>query len=274
MSDIQNVSFSYGAKSADVFNDFSLHFGQGSIYGLLGENGTGKSTLLYIMMGLLRPESGSVMVEGFSAWSRRQESLQDMYLVPEEFSLPRMSLADYIQAYRPFYPKFSDDLLMRCLQDFHLHDNNVDISQFSLGDKKKVMMSFALATNARYLLMDEPTNGLDLPSKKQFRKVIAANMSEERSLIIATHQLHDVEQLLDHVLIIKRNELLLNQSVTDLCTQYTFDVRPDEYMADDVLYHERTIQGNSTLSRRQTDDEETPLNLELLFNAVIANKLS
>lgn len=274
MIDIQNVSFSYGAKSADVFNDFSLHFGQGSIYGLLGENGTGKSTLLYIMMGLLRPESGSVMVEGFSAGSRRQESLQEMYLVPEEFSLPRMSLADYIKAYRPFYPKFSDDLLMRCLQEFHLPDNNVDISQLSLGEKKKVMMSFAIATNARYLLMDEPTNGLDLPSKKQFRKVIAANMSEERTLIIATHQLHDVEQLLDHVLIIKRNELLLNQSVTDLCTQYTFDVRPDEYMADDVLYHERTIQGNATLSRRQAGDEETPLNLELLFNAVIANKLS
>ena len=135
-------------------------------------------------------------------------------------------------------------------------------------------MSFALATNTRYLLMDEPTNGLDLPSKKQFRKVIAMNMSEERTLLIATHQIHDVEQLIDHVLILRRSELLLNQPVSDLCTQYTFDIRPDEYLTADVLYHERTVQGNATLSRRQADDEETPLNLEILFNAVIANKLS
>ena len=120
--------------------------------------------------------------------------------------------------------------------------------------------------------MDEPTNGLDLPSKKQFRKVIATTMTEERTLIIATHQLHDVEALLDNVLILQGSKLLLNASVADLCKQYTFDVRSNDALTDDVLYNERTPQGNTTLSFRQPDDEETPLNLELLFNA--AHKIS
>ena len=134
-------------------------------------------------------------------------------------------------------------------------------------------MSFALATNVRYLLMDEPTNGLDVPSKKQFRKVIATTMTEERTLIIATHQLHDVESLLDHVLILQRSQLLLNNSVEALCEKYTFNVRSNDALTDDVLYTERTPQGNATLSLRQPDDEETQLNLELLFNAATSKNL-
>jgi ABC-2 type transport system ATP-binding protein len=176
-----------------------------------------------------------------------------------------------VATYRPFYPAFSDDILHRCMDEFHL-PLDARLNQLSMGDKKKALMSFALATNVRYLLMDEPTNGLDLPSKKQFRKVIATTMTEERTLIIATHQLHDVEALLDHVLILQGSKLLLNASVADLCEQYTFDVRSNDALTDDVLYSERTPQGNATLSFRQPDDEETPLNLELLFNA--AHKIS
>jgi ABC-2 type transport system ATP-binding protein len=141
-----------------------------------------------------------------------------------------------------------------------------------MGNKKKALISFALATNVRYLLMDEPTNGLDVPSKKQFRKVIATTMTEERTLIIATHQLHDVESLLDHVLILQDSQLLLNASVTELCEKYTFGIRSNDTLTDEVLYCERTPLGNATLSLRQPEDEETSLNLELLFNAVISNQ--
>ena len=267
MIDIQNIRFCYRSKSEPVFDNFSLQLEQNKVYGLLGENGTGKSTLLYLLMGLLLPKEGHILVDGTDVSERKRKSLQQMYIVPEEFDLPPMRFIDYVETYRPFYLAFSEEILRRCMEEFHLPlDTRLD--HLSMGDKKKALMSFALATNVRYLLMDEPTNGLDLTSKKQFRKVIATTMTEERTLILATHQLHDVETLLDHVIILQRSQLLLNASVADLCDKYTFDVRPDAAIDGDVLYTERTPQGNATLSLRQPNDEETPLNLELLFNAV------
>ena len=267
MIEVQNITFSYSSKGTPVFDNFCLQLEQNKVYGLLGENGTGKSTLLYLMMGLLRPNKGHITVEKVDVSRRKRTTLQQMYIVPEEFDLPQMRFTDYVETYRPFYPAFSDDILQRCTEEFHL-PLNARLDQLSMGDKKKALMSFALATNVPYLLMDEPTNGLDVPSKKLFRKVIATTMTEERTLIIATHQLHDVEALLDHVLILQRSQLLLNASVAELCEKYTFDVRPDDALTDEVLYTERTPQGNATLSLRQPNDEETPLNLELLFNAV------
>lgn len=273
MIQVQDVTFYYGGENKKVFNRFCLQLEQNKVYGLLGENGTGKSTLLYLLMGLLRPSEGRILVDGFDMRRRQRKALQQMYIVPEEFALPQMRFADYVAAYRPFYPVFSDDILRRCMEEFHL-PLDVRVDQLSMGDKKKVLMSFALATNVRYLLMDEPTNGLDVPSKKQFRKVIATTMTEERTLIIATHQLHDVEALLDHVLILQHSLLLLNESVEALCEKYAFDVRSNEALTDDVLYTERTPQGNATLSLRQPDDEETQLNLELLFNAVTSDSIN
>lgn len=272
MIEVQNITFSYRDKSRPIFDNFCLKLEQNKVYGLLGENGTGKSTLLYLLMGLLRPNKGRIMVDGADVSRRQRSTLQQMYIVPEEFDLPQMQFTDYVETYRPFYPTFSNDILHRCMEEFHL-PLDVRIDQLSMGNKKKALMSFALATNVRYLLMDEPTNGLDVPSKKQFRKVIATTMTEERTLIIATHQLHDVEALLDHVLILQDSQLLLNATVTDLCEKYTFDVRSNDALTDDVLYTERIPQGNATISLRQAEEEETPLNLELLFNAVTSKNI-
>ena len=272
MIELQKIKFSYRKKSEPIFSDFSLQFEQNKVYGLLGENGTGKSTLLYLLMGLLRPSEGQITVDGADVSCRKRQTLQQMYIVPEEFNLPAMLFTEYVNTYRSFYPAFSDDILHRCVEEFKL-PLDVKLNTLSMGNKKKVLMSFALATNVRYLLMDEPTNGLDVPSKKQFRKVIATTMTEERTLIIATHQLHDVESLLDHVLILQGSKLLLNASVTELCENYTFDIRSNNTLTDEVLYSERTPQGNATLSLRQPDDEESPLNLELLFNAATSHHI-
>jgi len=213
MLSIQNVTFGY-RKHQEVLEDFSLDFVQSGIYGLLGKNGTGKSTLLYLMMGLLRPRQGDVTVNGVSTALRTPEVLQEMFLVPEEYDLPPISLKKYVKAIKPFYPRFSDELLERCLADF---DMNPDISlgSLSMGQKKKVYMSLALATNTRYLLMDEPTNGLDILSKSQFRKVVIESMTDDKTVIISTHQVHDVERLLDHVCIIDCNRVLLNEPLVE-----------------------------------------------------------
>ena len=213
MISIQNISFGYNSYQK-VLDDFSLEFSQGGIYGLLGKNGTGKSTLLYLMMGLLRPQKGNVSIDGISASLRSPEVLSEMFLVPEEYDLPPISLSRYVRAIKPFYPRFSEELLERTLANFEM-TSDVNLGQLSMGQKKKVYMSVAIASGTRYLLMDEPTNGLDILSKSQFRKAIIDSMTDERTVIVSTHQVHDVERLLDHICIIERNKVLLNEPLVE-----------------------------------------------------------
>ena len=213
MISIQNIKFGYNSQQA-VLDDFSLDFGQGGVYGLLGKNGTGKSTLLYLMMGLLRPQKGSITIDGTSATLRRPEVLSEMFLVPEEYDLPPIPLRQYVRAIKPFYPRFSEEKLEKCLENFEM-TTDINLGQLSMGQKKKVYMSVAMASNTRHLLMDEPTNGLDILSKSQFRKAVIDSMTEERTVIVSTHQVHDVERLLDHVCIIDRNQVLLNEPLVE-----------------------------------------------------------
>ena len=273
MIQIKEIGFKYPGSKHLVFRDFSLELKENNIYGLLGKNGTGKSTLLYLISGLLRQQQGTILVDGISAQDRKAEMLKDIFMVPEEFELPNVSLATYVKMNQGFYPNFSQEVLDRCLKDFDL-PLSLKLNELSMGQKKKVFMSFALATGTRFLLMDEPTNGLDIPSKSQFRKVIANNMTEDRTLIISTHQVHDVESLLDHVIIMNQSQLLLDASVSDICEKYTFEYRNPQEMDDTVLYAEPTLQGNAAICKRQEGEQETQMNLELLFNAVINGKLN
>lgn len=208
MIDISNVTFEY-RKGKPVLKDFSLSFPQGGVYGLLGKNGTGKSTLLYLISGLLRPRHGEVRVDGMLSANRQPEMLREIFLVPEEYDLPSVSLKSYTRALKSFYPRFSDDLLRKCIEVFDL-EMDMQLGTLSMGQKKKVYMCVALATGTRVLLMDEPTNGLDILSKSQFRKVVVQGMEEDKTVLVSTHQVHDVERLLDHVTIINGNQVLMH----------------------------------------------------------------
>ncbi|MDY3288253.1 MAG: ATP-binding cassette domain-containing protein [Bacteroidaceae bacterium] len=207
MIDISNVTFEY-RKGKPVLKDFSLSFPQGGVYGLLGKNGTGKSTLLYLISGLLRPRHGEVRVDGMLSANRQPEMLREIFLVPEEYDLPSVSLNSYTHALKSFYPRFSDELLRKCIEVFDL-EMDMQLGTLSMGQKKKVYMCVALATGTRVLLMDEPTNGLDILSKSQFRKAVVQGMDEDKTVLVSTHQVHDVERLLDHVTIINGNQVLL-----------------------------------------------------------------
>lgn len=208
MVDISNVTFEY-RKGKPVLKDFSLSFPQGGVYGLLGKNGTGKSTLLYLISGLLRPRHGEVRVDGMLSANRQPEMLREIFLVPEEYDLPSVSLKSYTRALKSFYPRFSDELLRKCIEVFDL-EMDMQLGTLSMGQKKKVYMCVALATGTRVLLMDEPTNGLDILSKSQFRKAVVQGMEEDKTVLVSTHQVHDVERLLDHVTIINGNQVLLH----------------------------------------------------------------
>ena len=271
MIEVKNISFKYAGQKDLVFDDFSLTLKQDNIYGLLGKNGTGKSTLLYLISGLLRPKKGCVCFDAVETKLRKPETLSEIFIVPEEFDLPAMSLNQYVKINEPFYPRFNREVLEACLKDFEL-STDLKLNALSMGQKKKVFMSFALAAGTKVLLMDEPTNGLDIPSKSQFRKVVAQYMTEDRTLIISTHQVHDVESLLDHILILSQQKLLLDATVAEITEKYVFEYRTPDQM-EDALYAEPSLQGNAVIAPRKEGNAETQVNLELLFNAVNEGKI-
>ena len=279
MIDIQNISYQYDKKSPKVFDGLSLSFEDGKIYGLLGKNGAGKTTLLHLLSGLLHPKSGKITIDTREPRHREPALLENLFFVPDEFEMPRMTLRNYVKNYAPFYPRFSQEVLDACLADFEM-DMGAQLNALSLGQKKRIFVSFALATQCRVLLMDEPTNGLDIPAKSLFRKMLARYVQPDQTVIVSTHQVHDVDSLLDHVVILNlpsetaaesHQSVLLDASLADLQQRFAFQYRP---MGDDdeVLYSEPTPQGRAVIVPNR-DGQETTVNLELLFNAAVKGRL-
>ena len=269
MLQVENISFSYRRGKKEVLHDFSLSLERGRVYGLLGKNGAGKSTLLYLMSGLLTPKSGKIMYHDTDVRRRLPITLQDMFLVPEEFELPPISLVSYVELNSQFYPRFSKEDMVKYLHYFEM-EQDIDLGVLSMGQKKKVFMSFALATHTSLLIMDEPTNGLDIPGKSQFRKFIASGMSDDRTIIISTHQVRDIDKILDHVVIMDNSNVLLDASTANICSKFLFVESDDRELAEAAIYTLPSIQGNF-LMLPNTDDEESEINLELLFGAALTD---
>ena len=268
MVTINNLKFSYG--SHQVFQNLDLTFDEGKIYGLLGMNGAGKSTLLYLMSGLLFAKGGTVEFNGHNMSRRSPAALADLFIVPEEFDLPAMTFERYIRLNAPFYPNFSREALDRCLQGFGM-TADMNLASLSMGQKKKAFVCFALACNTSLLLMDEPTNGLDIPSKSQFRKVVAECMTDNRTIIISTHQVRDVENLIDHIAIVGGGQLLFDMPVAQICDHLTFGDCKLGQQPEGAIYTQPSALGCAVVCSRTAADDETPLDIELLFNAVQAN---
>lgn len=276
MIQIQNLSYKYSGATENVFDGLTLSFAEGKIFGLLGKNGVGKSTLLHLLSGLLMPREGRILIDGQEPRLRQPSLQEEVFFVPDEFSLPAMPLARYVKYREPFYPRFSQEILRQCLQDFEI-DMHSHLDKLSLGEKKRVLVSFALAAQCRVLLMDEPTNGLDIPAKTLFRKLVARHMSDDQTIIVSTHQVHDVDALLDHIVIMdtpaKRGSILLDASIAEVQERYAFQYRSMNEPCDDALYFEPTPQGRAVIVTNTTG-EETTVNLELLFNAVVKGKIT
>lgn len=264
-----HLSFRYSGSNSDSISDMSMEISSGKIVGLLGANGAGKSTLLYLLSGLLKPKSGEIEVEGFYPWRRTPEFLRNLFIVPEEIDLPSISLGSYVTAYSPFYPNFSIESMRKALSHFNLTPE-IHLGSLSMGQKKKAFLAFALACHTPILLMDEPTNGLDIPGKSEFRRVLIDTMDDSRTIIISTHQVRDLEQLLDHVLIMDKNGILLNDSIANLQDRYYFGIsstHPDV----PLLWEEQVMGGFAYIKPRTPEETETEVNLECLFNYIHSN---
>lgn len=268
---VERLAFSYGwLKQKPVFTDFSLSLERGKVYGLLGLNGAGKSTLIYLMAGLLTPKAGKVTMCGTDVRLRRPSTLSDVYVVPEEFELPRMSLREFATLNGALYPRFSYDDMLQNLAIFDIDPEIKSLSALSMGQKKKVLMSFAFATHTSLMLMDEPTNGLDIPGKSQFRRLVASQMTDDRTILISTHQVRDIDRCIDHVVIVDNSRVLLDASVASITAKLRFVENGTAADAGEALFSQPSVMGYS-LVLPNTGDEETELNLETLFNATLAD---
>jgi ABC-2 type transport system ATP-binding protein len=229
----------------------------------------GKSTLLRNMAGLLFPNEGTVKVNEFNPADRLPQFLQGLYMVPEEFYLPNIRIEAFVQAYAPFYPHFSHKQFQQYLQLFEIPKDST-LQNMSYGQKKKVLISFALASNVKLLLMDEPTNGLDIMSKSQFRKVLAEALDEERCIIVSTHQVKDLENLIDRVTIIEDGKILFDQTTDVIVQRLSFKHAFDEAEVKEALYAESSLRG-SVIVTANTEGDEGKLDLELLYKAIVTN---
>ena len=269
MISISDLTFQY-PSGKNVFNKLNLKLEPGKIYGLLGKNGAGKTTLIKNILGLRRPQNGVISTFGNLPGERDISLLQKYFFIPEDPFIPAISMKEYIDRYAPFYPNFQIDKFLQLLNEFEL-ERTIHLKNLSFGQKKKALIAFAIATYTPLLIMDEPTNGLDIPSKKQFRKIITHIAGEGRLFIISTHQIRDLHSLIDHVLLIDEGKMVVDTDMMEIAEVLSFDVHRTEPDEEDVIYQER-VPGGYLAITEGGNDESLEIDLEVLFNAVITEK--
>lgn len=275
MIELDQLEFAYKKKSKIPFKQIkepvltgaNWKLAPGKICGLLGSNGAGKTTLIKMMSGLLFPDAGTLLVHGQHPQNRTESFLADTYYLAEEFFLPNISPRTYSKRYGVFYPRFDEAMYFSLLEEFQLNPDK-SLKDLSHGQKKKAMLSFGLSTNARLLLLDEPSNGLDIPSKRQFRNVLLKSFDEERSIVISTHQVQDLDGLIDSVSILSGGRILLAQTLEDISAKLCFN--SETARPENIIYEEQNVGGNASVSINN-DRLETQVDLSLLFGLVTSD---
>lgn len=267
MIKFENVSFSYG--KTPLFSGLNLKLEKGGVCGLLGKNGAGKTTLLNLIAGLLFPASGTSTVSGYCPQKRQVEFLEQIYFVGEEILSPDIRAEEYVKRYIPFYLNFNREQFDRYLAEFNI-ERNEKLKNMSYGTRKKFFLAFGFAVNSPVLILDEPTNGLDIPSKSAFRKILSGIVSENKLVIISTHQVRDLENMIDPIVILDNGKIIFNHSVDEIQKKLSFSTSRDELKG--ALYSEKVPGGWMNVSECNAQDEGvkiTEIQLELLFNAIM-----
>lgn len=270
MIQLNNINFGYH-KKYPMFQDLNLSLEKGHVYGLLGKNGAGKSTLLKNIIGALHPHSGACVIDGEFTHNKKVSTLKKMYYLPEQIVLPPVSISTFSNMNKPFYPNFSQEMFDSILSEFEI-PKHLKLTNLSHGQQKKVAISFAIATNTEWLFLDEPTNGLDIPSKSLFRKVIGAHVNEDRGIVISTHQITDIQNLIENLVVIDSGKVLLNMDVYALSQKLNF-VQTNNRSLDmnETLYCEDFGLGYRAILENKNGAEGN-IDIELLFNALVSKQ--
>ena len=266
MISVKDLSFSYGSKG--VLKNISMELKGGNIYGLLGENGVGKTTLLTLLCGLKEPQTGSIDTDGRNPFDRHPSLLSEQFYLPDEVAPAHNRAQRFGKETGALWPAYDHLKFMQILREFEVDERQM-MDTMSAGQLKKTWIAFALACNARHYYMDEPTNGLDIPSKSQFRKAIMKYTAEDSAVVISTHQVRDLEDIIDPIIILDKEDVLVNASLEEISRKLFFDYGTQLHA--DALYLEHTPAGAIQVYPNTTG-EESKVNLEALFNAVHAHK--
>lgn len=265
---VKNLSFGYKKKDL-LFSNLNLNLEKGKVYGLLGKNGSGKTTLLKQITGLLHPKSGKIKINQVDAKNRSAKLLSSYYFLPEEFHTPSLNIKNFIDINAIFYTHFNYQRFHESLEEFNIPIDQ-KLSKMSFGQKKKVMISFALATQTPILFADEPTNGLDIPSKSIFRKIMVDAINEERIFVLSTHQVKDLDGIIDALVVLDNGEIILNESIEQISQKLYFKQTETDSLPE-ILYAEKQLNSYQSILKN-TKNKHSNINIELLFNALISDK--
>ncbi|MBQ8499728.1 MAG: ATP-binding cassette domain-containing protein [Bacteroidales bacterium] len=263
---INDLGFSYGEKP--VLKHIGMNLEEGKIYGLLGENGVGKTTLLTLLSGLKKPQVGSIDIDSHNPFDREPSFLTEQFYLSDDVNAANMKASDYASNYGKFWEMFDMAKFLEIMEVFE-NDPTQKMNRMSTGQLKKTHIAFALACNTKYLFMDEPTNGLDIPSKAQFRKAIMKYTREDSTLLISTHQVRDLENVIDPIIILDKQDVLLNASIEEITQKLYFEYGNEKM--DGALYSEM-IPGGSIQVGLNTAGADSKVNIEALFNTVHQHK--
>ena len=266
MIEIKDLAFSYG--KTPVLKSITTTLEEGRIYGLLGENGVGKTTLLTLLCGLKKVCSGSITTDGQNPFDRTPTMLQNQFYLPDEVLPIAMKAECFAKERGAFWPDYDHAKFLEIMKEFE-NDPAKKMNQMSAGQLKKTYISLALACGCKYIFMDEPTNGLDIPSKTQFRSAIMKYTSDDSTIVISTHQVRDLENIIDPIIILDRQDVLLNASVEEITSKLYFDYGTQ--LHPESLYSEQ-LPGGFIQVYPNTTGEDSKINVEALFNAVHKNK--
>ena len=267
MITIEKLDFAYGKQK--VFENINLNFQEGHIYGLLGENGVGKTTLLKIINGLQSPNQGECIIDGKNPFARTPDFLQEIFFLPEGVIAPSYTTPiKYADSIGVFYPNYDRSLFLDLMNEMEVvHDKKFE--QLSYGQKKKAMFCLAVALKTKYLLLDEPTNGLDIPSKTDFRRIMARYTTENTIAIISTHQVKDIENLIDPIVILAKDDVLINALIEEIAAKLYFSF--DNEQNDQAIYSEM-VPGGFINVMRNVEGLESNVLIEPLFNTAVRNR--
>lgn len=268
MIHIRNLSYRY-SKKVEILNDLNLEFQPGKIYGLLGKNGAGKSTLIKNITGMLFPTSGTCEIFKEIPKNRSVNFLKNLFFVPEEYYLPNLSIVELVNIYKDFYPNFDTNQFDGYIEQFKI-EKHKRTTELSLGQKKKILIGFALSANTKVLIMDEPTNGLDIPSKILFRNMINDSFNKNRIVIITSHQVRDLDELIHSIIIMNDGKVLLNDDKAHIAKHLKFQLTDAKQESTDLIYQEKVSNGFASIKENKTDTAGY-IDIELLFNAVLTN---
>lgn len=266
MIEIKDLAFSYG--KTPILKSITTTLEEGRIYGLLGENGVGKTTLLTLLCGLKKVCSGSITTDGENPFDRTPILLQNQFYLPDEVLPAAMKAECFAKERGAFWPDYDHSKFLEIMKEFE-NDPAKKMNQMSAGQLKKTYISLALACGCKYIFMDEPTNGLDIPSKTQFRSAIMKYTSDDSTIVISTHQVRDLENIIDPIIILDRQDVLLNATVEEITNKLYFDYGTQ--LHPESLYSEQ-LPGGFIQVYPNTTGEDSKINVEALFNAVHKNK--